>query len=80
MRACKTGILADWDALTCSSAAWASHLSVLQWARQQDPPCPGQGDWDAKTCSRAAENGHLSVLQWARQQNPACPWDMQQGS
>jgi hypothetical protein len=34
-------------------------LEILQWAREQDPPCP----WDWKTCDKAVRGGHLEVLQ-----------------
>ena len=29
-----------WDELTCQAAAVGGHLSVLQWLRAQNPPCP----------------------------------------
>jgi hypothetical protein len=37
-------------------------LEVLQWLRNQDPPCP----WNEHTCTAAAANGNLDVLQWLR--------------
>jgi hypothetical protein len=61
----------QWRTEICTAAARGGRLSVLQWLRQQDLPCP----WDTWTCTVAAENGHLPVLQWARQQDPPCPWD-----
>ncbi|KAI8471350.1 MAG: hypothetical protein J3K34DRAFT_520586 [Monoraphidium minutum] len=55
---------------TCAAAAEGGHLQVLQWARQQQPPCP----WGKETCAAAAaENGHLHVLQWLREQQPPGP-------
>ncbi len=42
---------------------------MLQWLRQQQPPCP----WDEETCYYAAERGHLAMLQSLRQQQPPCP-------
>jgi len=47
--------------------AYAGHLAVLQWARQNG--C----EWDSWTCGYAAKNGHLEMLQWARQNG--CDWD-----
>ena len=48
----------------CRLAAEAGHLSVLQYLRSLEPPCP----WDEFTCAGASLNGHLHVLQWARSQ------------
>ena len=59
------------DKWACSAAAGGGHLAVLQWLRQQQPPCP----WDEWACRAAARAGHLAVLQWLRQQQPPCPWD-----
>jgi hypothetical protein len=47
------------------------HLHVLQWIRDQKPPCP----WDRNACSAAAKNGHLDVIKWLRSQDPPCPWN-----
>ena len=58
----------DRAALTC---ARSGRLAVLQWVRQERPPCP----WDTRVCAWAAYGGHLAVLQWARQQQPPCPWN-----
>ena len=69
-----------WDESTCAAAAGeeqstvlpdvqGGHLEVLQWAREQDPPCP----WNSRVCHAAAERGNSEVLQWARDQG--CPWD-----
>ena len=55
----------------CCLAAETGHLSVLQYLRSLEPPCP----WDEETCMYAAKNGHLHVLQWARSQPEPCPWD-----
>ncbi|KAL3136065.1 hypothetical protein ABBQ32_14211 [Trebouxia sp. C0010 RCD-2024] len=44
---------------------------MLQWLREQDPPCP----WGVETCAAAAQRDDLIVLQWLRAQKPACPWD-----
>ena len=60
-----------WDEKVCSAAAAGGQLTVLQWLRSQDPPCP----WDERTCYAAARSGHLTVLQWLRSQDPPCPWD-----
>ena len=54
----------------CKWAATNSYLSLLQWARAQNPPCP----WSQQICIQAAKNNHLILLQWARSQNPPCPW------
>jgi len=56
---------------TCSDAAGAGHLELLQWARAQSRPAP----WDETTCSAAAYGGHLELLQWARSQTPPASWD-----
>jgi len=56
---------------TCSDAAGAGHLELLQWARAQSRPAP----WNETTCSAAAYGGHLELLQWARAQTPPAPWD-----
>ncbi|GBF93557.1 hypothetical protein Rsub_06277 [Raphidocelis subcapitata] len=61
----------EWSVSTCVEAAHSGHLTVLQWARAQQPPCP----WNEWTCSAAAAAGHLGVLQWLRTQRPPCPWD-----
>jgi len=45
------------------------HLDVLQWVREQSPPCP----WDHLVCSAIARGGHLDVLQWARENGCLCP-------
>jgi hypothetical protein len=50
----------------CQYAADNGHLSVLQWLRAQQPPCP----WNDWVCSSAAIYGHLHILQWARAQDP----------
>ena len=42
---------------TCTYVATNGHLEVLQWMREQDPPCP----WDKGTCAAAAMQGHLDV-------------------
>ena len=52
-----------------SGNEWAPPM--LQWLRQQDPPCA----WDEDTCAGAAEYGHLHIIQWVRQQIPPCPWN-----
>jgi len=31
-------------------------MAVVQWAREQDPPCP----WDERTCAGAALGGRLA--------------------
>jgi hypothetical protein len=58
-----------WGVETCRHAAQGGHLAVLQWALEQDPPCPWQ-KWN--TCLLAANGGHVEVLQWAREHS--CPW------
>ena len=55
----------------CHGAAQGGHLEVLQWAREQDPPCP----WNEWTCTYAAGGGHLEALKFLRAQDPPCPWD-----
>ncbi len=62
-----------WDCNVSAAAAKYDNLSILQWTRAQNPPCP----WNKDVCSEAARNGHLAVLQWARAQNPPCLWDVQ---
>ena len=65
-----------WNGLICAAAAAGGHIGVLQWARDQDPPCPWDGkNCAAATCRAAAAGGHLEVLKWLREQNPPCPWD-----
>ena len=59
-----------WDEFTCTLAAEAGHLRVLQWLRSQDPPCP----WSENTFVSAVTGGHLVALQWMRAQDPPCPW------
>ena len=60
----------QWDrSSTCQLAAQGGNLEVLQWAREQTPPCP----WNVSTCKYAAQGGHLELLQWAH--NHGCPWD-----
>jgi hypothetical protein len=72
---CTLGWLLSRDVLlpnvVCNLAAEAGHLSMLQYLRSLEPPCP----WNVGTCSIAAWNGHLHVLQWARAQPEPCPWD-----
>jgi hypothetical protein len=46
-------------------------LEILQWVREQDPPCP----WGVSTCNAAADAEDLEVLMWLREQDPPCPWD-----
>jgi len=40
-----------WDEETCASAAYAGHLTVLQWAREHD--CPWTEDLCASRCGWA---------------------------
>jgi hypothetical protein len=54
----------------CALSASCGSIEVLQWARNQDPPC----SWGATTCSKAAGNS-VDVLQWLRAQDPPCPWN-----
>lgn len=61
----------EWDVHVCEKAAQYGRVELLQWLREQDPPCP----WDVGTCKSAAAYGHLELLQWLRAQNPPCPWD-----
>jgi hypothetical protein len=58
-------------AKTCTRAADAGKLEVLQWLRGQNPPCP----WGAPytLTRRAAKHGHLAILQWALENG--CPWN-----
>ena len=52
-------------------AAARKSLSMLQWLRVQDPPCP----WDVDWCTAAAVGaGKLDILVWLRGQDPCCPW------
>jgi hypothetical protein len=55
----------------CCWAADGGHLSMLQYLRNLEPPCP----WDKWTCANAAKNGHLHVLQWVQSQPEPCPCD-----
>jgi hypothetical protein len=48
--------------LAYMAAARYGHLTVLQWARAQQPPCP----WDAKICLAAAPDG--ATAEWIRAQ------------
>eukprot|EP00878_Enallax_costatus_P023306 GHUV01024778.1.p6 GENE.GHUV01024778.1~~GHUV01024778.1.p6 ORF type:complete len:111 (+),score=22.46 GHUV01024778.1:2314-2646(+) len=52
-------------------ASW--HLEILQWLRQQEPPCPCDYAM-LSDVTAAAEAGHIELLQWLRQQGPPCPW------
>jgi hypothetical protein len=70
---CALELGCPWNLSTCTAAARAGHLAVLQWARAQQPPCP----WSERTCIAAAGGGHLAVLQWLRAQQPPCPWDVE---
>ena len=54
-----------------AQAAGNGHLHIIQWLREQDPPCP----WDVMACVRAARSGHLHIIRWLREQDPPCPWD-----
>jgi hypothetical protein len=74
------------ETTTCSCAAFNGQLKILQWLRNQNPPCP----WNATTCSEAARGGHLKILQWLRNKtetneilnqerennNDICPWSI----
>jgi hypothetical protein len=62
----------EYDEITYSTAAGAGRIDVLEWVRNQDPPCP----WDEWTCRYAASYGHLDVLKWLRSQDPPCPWNV----
>jgi len=44
-----------WDSTTCTFAACAGRLAVLQWAREHD--CP----WDLQTCRRGLTLVHFSA-------------------
>jgi hypothetical protein len=54
------------------AAALAGHLSILQYLRAQNPPCP----WSIQTCSNAALRGHVDVIEWMRSQTPPCPFNV----
>ena len=56
----------------CAAAAASGHLTVLQWLRAQDPPCP----WGGHVCESAARSGQVAALQWLRAQDPPCPWSV----
>jgi hypothetical protein len=53
------------------NAADSGQLHILQWMREQQPPCPWDDHW---TCTNAASSGYLHILQWLREQQPPCPW------
>jgi hypothetical protein len=59
-----------WSKRICHRAQ-GGHLEVLQWAREQDPPCTEffrcLRAWSWMTCTLAAEERHLEFLQWARE-------------
>lgn len=52
-------------------ATRGGHINVLNWLRQQQPPC----HMDPYFCREAAKYGQLEVLRWLRQQEPPCPWN-----
>lgn len=56
-----------WNTNTCTEAADAGHLDILQWVWAHG--CP----WDRNVCTFAARSGRLASLQWARENG--CPWD-----
>lgn len=60
-------ILCEGEYVTAATAGHG-HVDVLQWLRQQQPPCP----WSKFVCSSAAGSGQLDVMKWLRSQNP--PW------
>ena len=67
------GLAIPWSEWVTEAAARTA-LSILQWLRAQDPPCP----WDAGMCmTAAASHGKLDILMWLRGQNPPCPWSEQ---
>ena len=48
-----------WDETTCSAAAEAGHLEVLQWACKNG--CP----WDKQACTEAGDlYGHGHIINW----------------
>ena len=61
------------DASTCAFAAIGGQLAVLQWLRDQSPPCP----WDEQTSRSAYQYHRYDVLLWLITQNPPCPCDEQ---
>ena len=67
------GVLYDIGAYTFEQAVHNGHLHIIQWLREQDPPCK----WSVTAYVRAARKGHLHIIQWLRKQDPPCPWDPQ---
>ena len=64
------GLAIPWSERVTEAAA-GTDLSILQWLRAQEPPCP----WDAGRCmTAAASHGKLDVLMWMRSQDPPGPW------
>ena len=53
-----------WDCRTNAKAALNNHLGVLQWARQQQPPCPW---WDNLVGFMIGHDFKPSVLVFLRQ-------------
>ena len=47
--------------MTCIAAVCNGHLDVLEWLRDQNPPCP----WIRRECGRmASECGHQHIVDW----------------
>ena len=64
------GQAVPWSSQITNMAA-RENLSMLQWLRAQDPPCP----WDIDRCTEAAASaGKLDVLIWLRGLDPSGPW------
>ena len=57
----------DWDAGTCTCAAYNGHLPALKYLHENG--CP----WSLSTCHYAAQYGHLPALQYLHENG--CPWD-----
>jgi hypothetical protein len=59
-------------------ASMYGHLHILEWAREQNPPCK----WEKRECvDAAAGKGHLEILKWAKEHGCArsfcqrtCEW------
>ena len=59
--------------LTCAEASKNGHVRILQFLRDQTPPCP----WSQISCEYAIANNHLDCLKFLRSNtNPddRCPW------
>eukprot|EP00878_Enallax_costatus_P029377 GHUV01031849.1.p1 GENE.GHUV01031849.1~~GHUV01031849.1.p1 ORF type:complete len:187 (+),score=59.90 GHUV01031849.1:458-1018(+) len=61
-----------WDAPTCTAAAGAGRLDVLDWLTKQQPPCP----YDIGVFSAGVKAGHVHVLEWYVSHGGSSLWNL----